>query len=42
MPVAVYLVSGFQRWMSKQVLSERDLCRAVDEMARGLIRSRFG
>ncbi|ANH66958.1 hypothetical protein ABE85_04155 [Mitsuaria sp. 7] len=38
----VYVTENFRRWMSKQVLDERDLCRAVAEMARGLIRRRFG
>lgn len=38
----VYVVEGFRRWMRRQVLRDIDLCRAVAEMAGGLIDADLG
>ncbi len=40
--MAVYVVRWFRRWMDQYGLAESDLCRAVQEMAKGLIDARLG
>jgi len=40
--VAVFAMRWFRRWMRQQGLGDRDLCRAVVEMARGLIDADLG
>ncbi|WP_416757176.1 type II toxin-antitoxin system RelE/ParE family toxin [Roseateles sp. So40a] len=40
--MGVYATGWFWRWMRQHRLLERDLCRAVSEMARGLIDADLG
>ena len=38
----VFLTKSFARWRAKQRLSDRALCKAIDEMERGLIDADLG